>query len=674
MTLLRLSDVAKAWGSHVVLDGAELQIDPGEKLGLVGPNGAGKSTLLALIEGRLEVDRGTLSLRRGARLCSVAQRPEFPEGATVREHVEGGLAELRAAMTAHAAASEELAALAARAADVAADTDEAGQHERSQRRLLSEQDRHAQRIEALGGWHTLHRVEQVLDGIGLPRATWGRPCEQLSGGERSRVALARALVGGHELLLLDEPTNHLDIEGIEWLESWIRSLPCAVLLVSHDRRLLDNVVDGIVELEHGRLSRFPGGATRYLALREERFTAQRRAWQEQQEYIRREEAFIARYMAGQRSAEARGRRTRLARLVRLPEPRQDVRAPVLSLRPAARGGELVLTAEELACGWDGVALFRGVSLRVSKGERVGLTGPNGAGKSTLLSVLAGRAAPLAGKLRHGAHDACGYFDQHAADLLEDGTPFSELRRADPQAGDQELREVLARFLFRGEEIHRPVAALSGGERARLALAVLLAGKPDWLALDEPTNHLDFAAHTALVEALDGFGGAILFVSHDRQLLDDLATRLLVVEPGRVTDFPGTWSAWRAQREQREAESGPATTRARASAAAGDTGPSLAPGSAEASRSAPPPAAGAAVPADVTAAAAAAAAPRPRNPWLLARLEAAIEKLEREQAELHARCALPDVAADGEAMRAIAQRLAELATELDAAWAEWGSRV
>jgi ATP-binding cassette, subfamily F, member 3 len=641
LTLLVLTDVHKHFASRTLLDGASLQVDPGEKLGLVGPNGCGKTTLLKLIAGLEDYDTGQLSLRRGSRVATVPQRPEFAAGETVRQHAEGGLSELRAALAAHHEACDALARLHESPAPDAAE----------ESRLLHEQDRLAHAIDALGGWHTEHRVEQVLAGVGLVPALWDREARTLSGGEKSRTALARALIGGHELLLLDEPTNHLDIAGIEWLESELRTLPGAVLVVSHDRRLLDVAVDALIELEGGKLRRYPGGYTKYVTLREERYVSELRAWQEQQDYIRKEDAFIRRYLAGQRAAEAQGRRTRLERLERLPQPKHDVRAPMLALPELSSGSDMVLEAEDLSGGHDGRALFSGVSLRIGRGERVGIVGRNGSGKSTLLRLFAGRAEPMAGRVRAGSRATCGYYDQETGGLHEDSTVMAELRRDFPKMSDGEARDWLARFLFRGDDIDKPVSALSGGERARLCLARLVRSGPTWLALDEPTNHLDLPGTTALEEALSAFDGAVVVVSHDRQLLDDLCTRILEVGvdgPGTargVRDFPGNFSAWRSRRDEEASE--------RSQRRSPRPAPRPAP------RAEPPQRAPESPPAR-----------KAKNPWKLKQVEERIMTLETERRRLHEECARPDAAADGARLRAAGARLAELETELADAYAEW----
>jgi ATP-binding cassette subfamily F protein 3 len=539
LSLLVLDGVQKHFGSREVLRGASFRIDPGEKVGLVGRNGGGKTTILRLIEGLETPDWGGVSLRKGASLGHVPQRPVFPGGRSVREHVEGGLEEARAALAQletvnHAmagAAGEELA------------------------RLLAEHDRLAERVHVLGGWETARNVETVLSGIGIGPDLWEREAATLSGGERSRVSLARELVGGHDLLLLDEPTNHLDLAGIEWMESWLRELKGAVLIVSHDRRLLENAVDTILELERGELARYPGSLSAYIRIREERFVAAQREYEIQQDFLRKEEAFIRRHMGTQRTAEAKGRQKKLESVVRVERPYHDVRRPVIRAPRAERGGETVLEARGLAAGYPGAKpLIAGCDVRIARGDRIGIVGRNGAGKTTLLRILAGRMEPLRGTLELGHRASCGYFDQDTSDLAEDGTPYYEIRRRHPELTDQEIRDHLARFLFRGADVDAAISTLSGGERARLSLAKLVLTKPSWLAMDEPTNHLDLAARTALEEMLGDFEGAMVFVSHDRAFLDGLCTRIIEVDGGKATAYDGNYSAWKATRLARAAAS------------------------------------------------------------------------------------------------------------------------
>jgi len=627
LSLLILDGVQKHFGSREVLRGASLRIDPGDKVGLVGRNGGGKTTILRLIEGLESPDWGSVTLRKGASLGHVPQRPEFPAGRTVREHVEGGLEEARAALAQleqveHAmagAAGEEL------------------------KKLLAEHDRLAERVRVLGGWETTRNVETVLSGIGISAAMWEREARTLSGGERSRVALARELVCGHDLLLLDEPTNHLDLPGIEWMEAWLRELQGAVLIVSHDRRLLENAVDVIFDLEGGELTRYPGSYSAYLRIREERFLAASREYEIQQDFLRKEEAFIRKHMGSQRTAEAKGRQKKLENLARVERPYHDVRRPVIRGPKAERGGETVLQTHDLAGGYPGAnPVIAGVELRIARGDRIGIVGRNGTGKTTLLRILAGRLAPLKGALELGHRAVCGYFDQDTSDLREDGTPYTEIRRSLPQATDQEIRDHLARFLFRGTEIDALVSTLSGGERARLSLAKLVLTKPSWLAMDEPTNHLDLAARTALEEMLGEFEGAMVFVSHDRAFLDGLCTRILEVSGGRVSSFDGNYSDWRAMSLARAAASVEAKP---------------------ARRSIP------AVPRPVEKA----APGKLRNPWLFEKLEKKIMTLEEERKGLQDATATEEVYRDAARLREMQTRIAEIERdllELNHEWENW----
>jgi len=624
MTVLSITGLAKSHGANEILSGIELAIARGDKIGCVGRNGAGKTTLLRLIEGEEAPDRGAIQLERAARIGHVEQRPVFEAGLSVRAFVEQGLAEAHALEReldelSHAmavAAPGELEGLTRRHGDLTA------------------------RMEFLEGWEGERRVETVLSGIGLAETFWEREARTLSGGEKSRACLARVLVSVPDVLLLDEPTNHLDLSGIEWLEEFLRHLKSAVLLVSHDRRLLDRLVDSIVEIERGRLVRYPGNYAQYLELKAERYKSELRAFEEQQDYLRKEELFIRTHMGSQRTGEAKGRQKRLESVVRLPRPYLDVRRPVIRLGEAERGGEQVVEALELTLAHGERQVLAGVSLKVARGERVGVVGPNGSGKSTLLRALAGRLAPAAGSVERGYKAACGYFDQDTSDLSEQASPYEEIRRRHPLLTDLEVRSHLARFLFRGADVDAKVSTLSGGERARLALAILVLGKPSWLALDEPTNHLDLAGRTALEEMLGEFPGALVFVSHDREFIDQLATRILEVRDGRVRSFPGNYSDYRkaleaelvGERERKSIE--------------------------KAAKPAPREAA---------------PAPRKqkaRNARALAKLEEAIIALEEERSQLLSSLGEERVYRDAGAMREAQTRLAELERDLELKNAEW----
>ncbi|MEO0651809.1 MAG: ABC-F family ATP-binding cassette domain-containing protein, partial [Planctomycetota bacterium] len=536
MSLLIAENLKRLYGGQEVLQGASLRVEPGEKLGIVGRNGGGKSTLLRLITRTEEPDGGSLSIARGATVGYVPQRPEFASGEIAFDHVEGGLEETRAVQAELDALEKQMETAEGDALDKA----------------VTRYGELTERMSHLAGWNTDLQVEQVLSGIGLAEKLWRREAATLSGGEKARVALARQLVRRPDLLLLDEPTNHLDLDGIEWLEAYLREFDRAVVLVSHDRRMLDRVVDGILELEWGQLRRYPGNYSKYVALKQERFQAELRAWENQRDLIRKEQAFIKKHMGSQRTSEAKGRQKKLRNLERLDRPFDDIRKPRLRFKQVARSGESVLKGEDLAIGFGDTALHHGLEMRINRGDRIGLVGPNGAGKTTFMKALAGRTEVLAGLLEYGHNARCGYYDQETSDLDPEATPYETIRREHPTLTDEEIRSHLALFLFRGDEVEKVISGLSGGERARVALAKLVLTEPSWLALDEPTNHLDLAARTALEEMLAGYPGSLLCISHDREFLDNLCNRVVELGPNGLREFRGNYSDYRSALEQEAA--------------------------------------------------------------------------------------------------------------------------
>ena len=438
MSLLILDGVKKHFGAQEVLRGASLTVDRAQKVGIVGRNGGGKSTLFRMIAGEESPDWGEVRTAKNARLGVVPQRPQFDPGVTARAYVTGGLQDLFAAIARFEACAEEMGSAEGDALEA----------------LMAEHDARGTRIEERGGWDADHKVETVLSGIGLDESLWDREAHTFSGGEKNRVALARELIGGHDLLLLDEPTNHLDLEGIEWIERYLKDLPTAVLVVSHDRRLLANCVERIVELERGRLVSYAGNYPKYLQLKAEKFESEQRAWEQQQDLIRKEEAFIKKHMGSQRPSEAKGREKKLRHVERLVKPHHDVRRPIIQAPEASRGGERVLHTENLTGGYADNVLLQGVDVRIGRGERVGIVGPNGAGKSTLMKILAGKLAPLSGQVVRGHGARVAYYDQDTSHLRDDHTPLEEVRRHYPEMTDQEIRNHLAKFLFRGDEVEK----------------------------------------------------------------------------------------------------------------------------------------------------------------------------------------------------------------------------
>ncbi|MCH2104511.1 MAG: ATP-binding cassette domain-containing protein [Planctomycetes bacterium] len=628
MTLVVVEDLRKHFGAQEVLSGATLQLDEGERVGLVGPNGAGKSTLVSMIAGLDTPDWGKVQRRKGVKVGHVPQRPEFGPGVTVRSYVESGLAYAQELIQEF----EEIG-------------DSMGEAEGEELdKLLERHTALSERIDAAGAWEIGRRVEAVLSGIGLGEVFWDREAATLSGGEKNRAALARELAAGHDLLLLDEPTNHLDLEGIEWMEAWLSELKTGVLIVSHDRRLLENAVTNIVEIERGSLTRYPGKYSKYLELKAERFDSALRAWEIQSAKVRREETFIKKHMGSQRTAEAKGRMKKLENLERLKQPYLDVRRPVIQAPKAERGGELVLEARGLKGGYDDNVLFEGVNLRIGRGERVGIVGPNGAGKSTLLKIITGRAAPMSGEVDMGHGAVCGFYDQDTSALRDDGTPMTEVRRVRPAWTDLEVRSHLAKFLFRGNEVEKSVGALSGGERARLSLAKLIVTEPTWLAMDEPTNHIDLAGRTALEEMLGQFSGALVCVSHDREFLDGLCGRIIEVSRGEIREYKGNYTDYRRVKleELERAQSTRKDEERRAKKAVQEA-------AAQAKK---------------------AEKKRAKNPWKLEKVEARIMELEEELERLRESLGTEEVYKDQDSTREVQFQIAELERELEEANEEW----
>jgi ATP-binding cassette subfamily F protein 3 len=424
--------------------------------------------------------------------------------------------------------------------------------------LFQEYERLSLHFEVAGGYDVEHRTDEVLTGLGFTLAQMDEPVRTLSGGQKTRVALAKALLSEPDLLLLDEPTNHLDLAMLEWLEEFLTSWRGAFLVVSHDRYFLDRVTDRTLDLSFGRLEDYPAPYGRYLVLREERFERRMQEYEEQQALIARTEEFIRRYKAGQRSREARGRQTRLDRLERIERP-QEHSALKLHSSPTMRSGREVISTTPLRVGYASAGeervLVSTPELRVERGDRVAIIGANGSGKSTLLRTIVGEIPSLKGRASFGTNVKIGYYAQGHESLPPEGTPISILLDRQPMS-EESARTYLARFLFSGDEVLRPVDALSGGERSRLALACLLVEGANLLVLDEPTNHLDIQSRETLEEMLSSYEGTVLFVSHDRFFIDRVATRVWEVDAGKLLTYLGNYTDALRQKARRNLPASP----------------------------------------------------------------------------------------------------------------------
>lgn len=548
MPIATLTNIEKTFGQRVLFDKLNLNVYRGERIGLIGDNGAGKTSLFKALLGDLTLDAGTAAINKSIKVGHLRQDPVFDPANTVIDEAELAFAQLhdlshRLRETEHAMAhltGEDLDKVLARYQTL--------QHE----------------FDLAGGYAWRHKLEATLHGIGLEKSIWEQNVTTLSGGQRSRLALAKLLIASPDLLLLDEPTNHLDLAAIDWLERYLLDYSGAVLLISHDRFLLDRLATRIVWLTHCRLKSYKGNYTAFVKQRELEDLTQQRQFEQQQADIEKQQEFIRRFQAGQRSKEARGRATRLERFMKSDQMVGAVSKQHhihLKLSTDQRAGDRVLEVRELSKSYDSRQLWKDVRFEVKRGERIGVIGPNGSGKTTLLETLLGRRDADGGELRWGANLNIGYYDQRLGleEFHPENTVMEEVMQ-ERQANLQQLRDVLALMLFRNEDVNKKVAMLSGGERARVRLAQLLLDKPNVLVLDEPTNHLDIASREALEGALSGFEGTIFCVSHDRYFLDKIAKRLLVLDPPQVNDFPGNYTAWQ-QKEQQEELSAKTTPKA-----------------------------------------------------------------------------------------------------------------
>ncbi len=531
MSFVIAENVGLAFGAEEVLRAVNFRIGESDRVGLVGPNGEGKTTLLRMIAGTLEPTAGDIHRRHGIRIGHLPQDPPALDGTTIHAAMQEVFADLRQM-------EQELHDLAERMGD---DPDHVTRYGALQHRF-----------EVLGGYDCATRIEQVLTGLGFPREMWDRPLSQLSGGQRTRAYLGKLLLRPPDLLLLDEPTNHLDIESCEWLERWLGSFRGALVVVSHDRYLLDHVTTSTWDIAFRRLETYPGPYSKYLTLRAARHSERMQEWEAQQEYIAKTEEFIRIHMGSQRTNEAKGRRTRLERFKRdeaVARP-QEHRTISLKLSAAKRTGDMVLRAEGLTVGYKPAEpLLEAKGLELVRGGRVAVVGANGTGKTTLVRTLMGELPPLAGTVRLGANVHVGYLSQTHAELDPDITALEAVRDAGKGVTEERARTLLGSLLLTGDNALKQVGQLSGGQRSRVLLARLMIRNANLLMLDEPTNHLDIASMEIIQAALQDFDGTAVFVSHDRYLVQALATQIWAIDGGEVRTILGGWEeyvAWRAE--------------------------------------------------------------------------------------------------------------------------------
>jgi len=622
---LHLTQVRLSYGGDEVLTDVSAIVRPRDRVALVGRNGAGKTTLLRIIAGELQPEGGTVSLTAGTTVALHDQRPPLRRGVTLGRYVGEGAA-------AAAALEERLREIEERMAGGAGDG-----------ATLREYGEVQAEFERAGGYAWRSRLEGIARGLGFTPDDLERPLETFSGGELTRASLTRALAGEPDMLLLDEPTNHLDVDSIEWLEEYLDGLDTSVVFVSHDRWFLESVGTAVLELDRGKGRLTKGSYSHWRRDKAERLAMQAGQYERQQEELAHLQRFVDRFRYGTKARQAQSKLKAMARIERVDRPTEQ-RSLRFDFPPPARSGRVVMEAEHLDVEVAGRMLVQDGTFHVERGQRVALIGRNGAGKTTLLETLLGRRAPAAGRVKIGHNVEVAYYSQQSLELPEHMRLVEAVAQGTKLTGPQ-ARMLLGRFLFSGEEAEKEVSVLSGGERRRLALARIVVSGANLLVLDEPTNHLDIESREALEDALTAYPGTILLVSHDRALIEALATRTIAIEDGRLRLRDGAFGEYARDHEpavQRAEEAPPKPAKTKAAKPK----------------------------ADVRAAAAAGA----RSAREARRLEQQIEQLEEELGALSARLSQPDAYEDHTAVAEDGRRHQEVQQELAYLYREWELRV
>ena len=540
MILMTVQGVSKSFGMKSVLKDISLTLQQGARMGLIGVNGSGKSTLFRLIAGQMEPDEGTISLMRGTRVGMLTQEADIQSDLTVREELSRVFEPVREMERRLRALEEEMA--------------QKHENEAELDRLSREYARLTDRFEDAGGYEWPSRIQGVLAGLGFAKGREDQPASVLSGGEKTRLCLARLLLTQPDLLMLDEPTNHLDLSSIQWLEDTLKKYRGTVLIISHDRYFMNSVCDCMAEISMRRLVQYEGNYDQFTVKRQADIERQIREYKLQQAEIARQQAIIQRYRMYNREKSIRAaesREKRLEKMERLERPvdEQHVR---FSFEARRRTGDDVLKVHGLAKGFEGRRLFENFDLHLRAGDRVAIIGPNGVGKSTLLNIIARKLKADAGEVEFGANVDLGYYEQHQTGLDLEKDVLNELWDAFPRLDLDRVRSVLALFLFTGDDVYKKISMLSGGEKGRVSLCKLMLKRDNLLLLDEPTNHLDMDSREVLEGALEDFDGTILTVSHDRYFINRVADRIIEMRPDGVKEYLGNYDDYLEKKRREEA--------------------------------------------------------------------------------------------------------------------------
>ncbi|MEZ6044776.1 MAG: ABC-F family ATP-binding cassette domain-containing protein [Planctomycetaceae bacterium] len=641
MILLTVQDIVRQFDTEPVLNKVSFDISTGDKIGLVGPNGAGKSTLLKIIMRYDDPDSGSIEQPSAVEIAMLEQEANFDENRTLLDEAKSGLAHLYELQDESVRVAEEMATT----------TDEVQLD-----RLHSRFDHLQHELDRLNAYNIDHRVDEVLQGLGFSESDYSRTLNTFSGGQQNRVLLARLLLRAPDLMILDEPTNHLDIEATEWLEQYLSNMNGTLLLVSHDRYFLDRVTNRTFELYNSKLTDFKGNFSAYWRQREERMKLQQKSFEKQQEFIEKTEDFIRRNQYGQKHAQASDRVKKLERLDKIDNP-TDFDTPFMDFAEAERTGDWVFDIKELSKGYD-APLFSDLTLQIERGERLGILGPNGCGKSTFLKTLVNQLDADTGIIRHGTNVKIGYYDQQLSgvdpklDGVEAARPLEN-----PEITPGVIRKWLAKFGVKGDLALQKVGAMSGGEKSKVALTKLALTFPNVLILDEPTNHLDLWARQSLEEALQRFNGTILFVSHDRYFIDQVAKSVLVFEPERCRYYEGNYSDFQKFQDSQKRESAPVKAAPKPAPTAVVAAPELKEAPAEQEQKKP-------------------ASKRKRQfPYRKVEdIEIDIAEHEDLKSELEAKMVDPKIQRDGEQARLVFEEYESTCSELEELYAHWEEAV
>jgi ATP-binding cassette subfamily F protein 3 len=541
MILLQLNQVTKYFGSNLILSNIKLEVQTRDKIALVGRNGAGKSTLLKIISGELSYDSGEIIKPKDISIGFLAQNTGLESTKSIWDEMLTVFSDIRQLEKDMRKLEEQMS------------TCDPSRNPSAYERLLKEYDDMLYTFKEKGGYQYEADIRSILHGLGFQEYSYDTPISSLSGGQKTRLALGKLLLTKPDLLVLDEPTNHLDIETLQWLEQYLQSYQRAVLIVSHDRYFLDKVVNIVYEISHTECTKYVGNYSRYLKQKAEKYERELKLYEKQQDEIARMKDFIQRNLArASTTKRAQSRRKMLEKMDVIDKPQGDEKSAQFSFEIEKQSGHDVLKAKNISVTYDGKSpIISDVSFSITRGEVIALVGPNGIGKSTLLKAIVKRIKPFSGEFQFGANVTIGYYDQEQADLTSNKCVLDELWDEYPQKTEKEIRTILGNFLFSGDDVMKNVSSLSGGEKARLALAKLMMQKANFLILDEPTNHLDLDSKEVLENALIDYPGTILFVSHDRYFINRIATKVFELSKDGITEYLGDYDYYLSKKEEME---------------------------------------------------------------------------------------------------------------------------